>query len=73
MKVSKKSRLTAKQLFKACAAQGTLDENHVRQVVRRLLEGQVCALSVPDLHNVPRLFRLATSLARASIDGVTGR
>jgi F-type H+-transporting ATPase subunit delta len=38
MKVSKQSRRDAKQLFQSCVANGLLDENRVRQAVKRLLE-----------------------------------
>src|SRR6266545_6890709 len=37
MKISKQSRRDAKQLFRSCLADGLLDENRVRQVVRQVI------------------------------------
>jgi F-type H+-transporting ATPase subunit delta len=38
MKISKQARREAKELFRGCLVQGVLDENRVRQVVRRVVE-----------------------------------
>jgi len=38
MKISKQARREAKQLFRACLANGVLDETRVRQAVKRVLE-----------------------------------
>jgi F-type H+-transporting ATPase subunit delta len=38
MKISKQARREAKQLFRACLANGVLDEGRVRQAVKRILE-----------------------------------
>jgi len=38
MKISKQARREAKELFRGCTVQGVLDENRVRQVVRRVVE-----------------------------------
>jgi len=70
MKVSKKSRLTAQQLFRACAAQGTLDENHVRQVVRRLLEGKPRGY-LAILSHFQRLVKLDLERRSARIETAT--
>src|SRR5438045_2604826 len=38
MKISKQARLEARRLFRSCVANGVLDENRGRQVVRLLAE-----------------------------------
>ena len=38
MKISKQARREAKQLFRACLQKGLLDENRVRETVRRVIE-----------------------------------
>ena len=40
MKVSKQARREAKELYRSCVADGLLDENRVREVVRRVLESK---------------------------------
>ena len=37
MKISKQARRNAKQLFRSCLANGLLDENRVRQIVREVI------------------------------------
>ena len=38
MKISKQARREGKELFRSCLVNGVLDENRVRQAVRRVLE-----------------------------------
>ena len=38
MKISKQARLEARRIFRSCVANGVLDENRARQVVRLLAE-----------------------------------
>lgn len=40
MKIGKQARREAKQLFQACRVDGVLDENRVREVVRRVIEAK---------------------------------
>ena len=40
MKISKQARREAKALFRACQANGLLDENRVRQTVQRVIGGK---------------------------------
>ena len=40
MKSTKQARRDAKQLFRSCRVDGTLDEGRVREVVRRVAEGK---------------------------------
>jgi len=40
MKVTKRSQRDAKELFRACRVQGVLDENRVREIVRRVIESK---------------------------------
>ncbi len=40
MKISKQARREAKELFRSCQLDGTLDENRVRQVVQRVAAGK---------------------------------
>jgi len=41
MKITKKTRREARQLFRLCCTNGSLDEDRVRQVVARLLQAKV--------------------------------
>lgn len=40
MKISKLAKREAKELFRSCYANGSLDENRVRQIVKKLVEAK---------------------------------
>ena len=40
MRITKQARREAKQLFRSCTMDGLLDENRVREIVRRVLESK---------------------------------
>src|SRR4051794_8772564 len=67
MKASKQSRREAKQLFRSCLANGSLDEDRARQVVRLLLErkprGYLAALS-----HFQRLIKLDMDRRNAQVE-----
>ena len=83
MKISKQSRRDAKQLFRSCAANGLLDENRARQVVREVISKKPRGY-VGILSHFQRLVKLdverrtarvesATALAPDMQNDVTGR
>ena len=69
MKTTKKSRLEARQLFRACLANGLLDENRVRQAVREVIaqkpRGYVAILS-----QFQRLVKLEVARRAARVESV---
>jgi len=67
MKISKQARREAKQLFRRCLANGVLDENRARQVVKLVLEtkprGYLALLS-----HFQRLVKIALERRTARIE-----
>lgn len=67
MKISKQARREAKQLFRSCLANGVLDENRARQVVKLVLEtkprGYLALLS-----HFQRLVKIALERRTARIE-----
>jgi F-type H+-transporting ATPase subunit delta len=57
MKISKKARTSAKELFRSCVSNGVLDETRVRQCVQRVLELKPRAY-LPILSHFQRLVKL---------------
>ena len=68
MKISKQSRRDAKQLFRSCQADGLLDENRVRQVVRQVIAQKPRGYAAILTH-FQRLVRLDIARRTARIEG----
>jgi F-type H+-transporting ATPase subunit delta len=70
MKISKQTRRDARQLFRACLADGALDENRARRavadVIRQKPRGYVAILS-----HFQRLIRLEVARRAARIESAT--
>lgn len=67
MKISKRARRTAKQLFRKCVADGSLDEQKVRRVVREVLERKPREY-FPILAHFKRLVKLDMERRRARVE-----
>lgn len=67
MKISKQNRRDAKELFRACVANGVLDENRVRQTVAEVL-GQKPRGYVGILEHFQRLVKLDEARRAARIE-----
>ncbi|HWD17840.1 MAG TPA: F0F1 ATP synthase subunit delta [Verrucomicrobiae bacterium] len=70
MKIPKQARRDARQLFRACVADGKLDENRARQVVRNVVQqkprGYVAILS-----HFERLIKLELARRTARVESAT--
>jgi F-type H+-transporting ATPase subunit delta len=70
VKISKQARREAKELFRSCLVIGLLDENRVRQAVRKVIElkprGYVAILS-----HFERLVRLDLDRRTAKVESAT--
>lgn len=67
MKISKQARRDAKQLFRACQADGLLDENRVRKTVQALI-AQKPRSYVPILSQLERLVKLDIARRTAKVE-----
>jgi F-type H+-transporting ATPase subunit delta len=67
MKTTKKIRREAKQLFRLCLVNGSLDEGRVRQVVQRVLESKRRGSLALAAH-LERLVRLDRSRRTAQVE-----
>jgi len=67
MKTTKKIRREAKQLFRLCLVDGSLDEGRVRQVVQRVLESKRRGSLALAVH-LERLVRLDRSRRTAQVE-----
>jgi F-type H+-transporting ATPase subunit delta len=67
MKITKQARHEARQLFRACLANGLLDEDRARQAVRLLLERKPRGFR-PLLSQFQRLLQLDTARHTARIE-----
>jgi F-type H+-transporting ATPase subunit delta len=70
MKVSKQSRREAKQLFRSCLANGLLDEDRVRQAVRRVLQEKPRGYQAILAH-FQRLVKLDVQRRTARVESAT--
>lgn len=67
MKISKKAKRDAKQLFRGCVAEGALDENRVRSVVQQVIAGKPRGY-VAILSHFYRLVKLELQHRQASVE-----
>ena len=67
MKISKKAKRDAKQLFRSCVVGGLLDENRVRSTVTQVI-AQKPRQYVPVLSHFQRLVRLELQRRQASVE-----
>ena len=67
MKISKKAKRDAKQLFRSCVVGGLLDENRVRSAVTQVI-AQKPRQYVPVLSHFQRLVRLELQRRQASVE-----
>jgi len=70
MKISKQARRGAKELLRSCTVGGQLDENRVRETVRRVLETKPRAY-LAVLSHFERLLKLAIEQRTARIESAT--
>lgn len=70
MKISKQSRREAKELFRACLANGSLDENRVRQVVQRVIQSKPRGY-LGILSHFQRLVKLDIDRRTAKVESAT--
>ena len=70
MKISKQARRGAKQLFRACQADGLLDENRVRKTVQQLIAQKPRAY-LPILSQLGRLVKLDIARRTAKVESAT--
>jgi F-type H+-transporting ATPase subunit delta len=70
MKISKQARRDAKQLFRACADNGVLDENKVRQAVDGVIAGKPRGY-VAILSQFERLVKLDLERRAARVESAT--
>jgi F-type H+-transporting ATPase subunit delta len=70
MKVTRKTRRSARQLFRLCLVDGRLDEGRVRQVARRIGESKRRG-AIPVLSGFQRMVRLDRDQRRASVESAT--
>jgi F-type H+-transporting ATPase subunit delta len=69
MKINRRAKRDAKQLFRLCLVNGLLDENRVRQVVQRVAAGHADGSAI--LSHLGRLVRLDVARHTATIESVT--
>lgn len=67
MRISKQTRRDAKELFRACQVDGLLNEDRVRQAVRRVLESQPRGY-LAILHHFSRLVKLDVARRTARVE-----
>ena len=67
MKISKKAKREAKQLYRGCVANGLLDESRVRAAVRMVI-AQKPRNYVPILSHFQRLVRLELQRRQATVE-----
>ena len=67
MKISKQNRRDAKELFRACAVNGLLDENRVRQIVDEVLKAKPRGY-IAVLEYFQRLIKLDQAQRAAKIE-----
>jgi F-type H+-transporting ATPase subunit delta len=70
MKIDKQARRDAKLLFRACVQGGLLDENRVREVVRRVLEAKPRGY-IAILSHFHRLVKLDLERRTARVESAT--
>ena len=70
MKVTRKTRRSARQLFRLCLVDGRLDEGRVRQVARRIGESKRRG-AIPVLSGFQRMVRLDRDQRTASVESAT--
>jgi F-type H+-transporting ATPase subunit delta len=70
MKANRRTRRTARQLFRLCLVDGRLDENRVRLVVRRLAESRQRG-SIGVVSEFRRMVRLEMERHRATVESAT--
>ena len=71
MKITKQARREAKQLFRFCLVNGSLDENRVRQVVQRVVAAKDRELPGPILSHFLRLVKLDHAAHTAIVESAT--
>jgi F-type H+-transporting ATPase subunit delta len=69
MKINRRAKRDAKQLFRLCLVNGLLDENRVRQVVQRVAAGHADGPAI--LSHLGRLVRLDVARHTATIESAT--
>ncbi len=67
MKISKQEKREAKELYRSCLADGALDDNRVREVVQRVLQGRPRGY-LAILSHFQRLVKLALQQRSARIE-----
>ncbi len=67
MKISRRARQEAKQLFRACLVEGRLDEERVRAAVRETIEKKPRNY-LPILQHFQRLVRLQLQRRQATVE-----
>ncbi len=70
MKISKEARRTSRQLFRACFADGKLDESRVRSVVSTVIEKKPRGY-IGVLGNLARLMRNEAERQSAMVESAT--
>ncbi|MBI3853684.1 MAG: F0F1 ATP synthase subunit delta [Verrucomicrobia bacterium] len=70
MKISKQARRDAKQLFRSCQVNGSLDENRVRQVVQLVIARKPRKF-VAILSHFQRLVKLEVARRTAKVESAT--
>jgi F-type H+-transporting ATPase subunit delta len=70
MRVTRKTRRSARQLFRLCLVDGRLDEGRVRQVARRIGESKRRG-AIPVLSDFHRMVRLDRDQRKASVESAT--
>jgi F-type H+-transporting ATPase subunit delta len=70
MKISKQAKREAKELFRACLANGLLDEGRVRQAVQRVIEARPRGY-LGILSHFQRLLKLDLERRTARIESAT--
>ena len=70
MKVTRRTRRSARQLFRLCLVDGRLDEGRVRQVARRIGESKRRG-AIAVLSDLQRMVRLDRDQHMASVESAT--
>jgi F-type H+-transporting ATPase subunit delta len=70
MKITKQAKREAKQLFRSCVANGLLDENRVREAVKRVIEAKPRGY-LAILSHFERLVKLDLERRRAKVESAT--
>lgn len=70
MKSKKEANREARSLFRLSYVDGTLDEDRVRKIIKKLKEGEG-ARALPTLEAYHRLIRLEVSKSRAVVESAT--